>query len=254
MSQTPFIVANWKMHKTIRETRDFCARLKQEWTAIGKNKVAAAVAPPFTALAAAADVLKGSAIGVAAQDSFWETKGAYTGEISPAMLADAGCRFAIVGHSERRQLFHETDESVNRKVLALSLAGLIPILCVGETLAERQAGATLAVVERQMREGLKGWPREKTEDLVIAYEPVWAIGTGQTATPRQAQEVQSFLRGLLPDLLPTGAAARIPILYGGSVKAENIRELMAEKDVDGGLVGGASLEVQSFLGILRGCL
>lgn len=253
MSRTPFIVGNWKMHKTIAETRDFCERLKREWAAIEKAKVAAAVAPPFTALAAAADVLKGSPIGVAAQDVFWESKGAYTGEISPGMLADAGCRLAIVGHSERRQFFHETDESVNRKVLALSTAGVVPILCVGETLAERQGGAMLAVVERQMRQGLKGLKVEKTEDLVIAYEPVWAIGTGQTATPRQAQEIQSFLRGLLKDLFTPEAAARIPILYGGSVKAENIRELMSEKDVDGALVGGASLEVESFLSILQGC-
>jgi triosephosphate isomerase len=254
MSRTPFIVGNWKMHKTLAETRDFCERLKQEWAAIGKNKVAAAVAPPFTSLAAAADVLKGSPIGVAAQDVFWETKGAYTGEVSPGMLADAGCRLAIVGHSERRQFFYETDESVNRKVSALKEAGLVPILCIGETLSERQGGGTLAVVERQMRQGLKGFTVAKTGDLVIAYEPVWAIGTGQTATPRQAQEIHSFLRGLLEDLFTPETADRIPILYGGSVKAENIRDLMAEKDADGALVGGASLEVQSFLSILRGCL
>jgi len=254
MSRTPFIVGNWKMHKTIAETRDFCERLKREWAAMEKNKVAAAVAPPFTALAAAAEALQGSSIGLAAQDVFWESKGAYTGEISPAMLADAGCRLAIVGHSERRQFFHETDESVNRKVLALITAGVVPILCVGETLAERQRGAMLTVVERQMRQGLQGLIGQKTQDLVIAYEPVWAIGTGQTATPRQAQEIQGFLRGLLEDLLTAEAAARIPILYGGSVKAENIRELMAEKDVDGALVGGASLEVKSFVDILRGCL
>jgi triosephosphate isomerase len=254
MSRTPFIVGNWKMHKTVGETRDFCQHLKREWAAMGKNRVAAAVAPPFTALAAAAEVLKGSSIGVAAQDVFWESKGAYTGEISPAMLAEAGCRFAIVGHSERRQFFHETDESANRKVLALSLAGLIPILCVGETLTERQGGATLAVVERQMHQGLKGLTVKEPPDLVIAYEPVWAIGTGQTATPRQAQEIQGFLRGLLGDLFTADSAARIPILYGGSVKVENIRELMAEKDVDGALVGGASLEVESFMAILKGCL
>lgn len=254
MSRIPFIVGNWKMHKTIAETRDFCERLKQEWAAIGKNKAAAAVAPPFTSLAAAADVLKGSPIGIAAQDVFWETKGAYTGEVSPGMLADAGCRLAIVGHSERRQFFYETDESVNRKVSALKEAGLVPILCIGETLSERQGGRTLAVVERQMRQGLKGFTVAKTGDLAIAYEPVWAIGTGQTATPRQAQEIHSFLRGLLQDLFTPEAADRIPILYGGSVKAENIGDLMAEKDVDGALVGGASLEVQSFLSILRGCL
>jgi triosephosphate isomerase len=224
MSRAPFIVGNWKMHKTVGETRDFCQRLKREWAAMGKNRVAAAIAPPFTAL-----------------------------EVSPGMLADAGCRLAIVGHSERRQFFHETDESANRKVLALSLTGLTPILCVGETLSERQGGTTLAVVERQMRQGLKGLTLKEPPGLVIAYEPVWAIGTGQTATPRQAQEIQGFLRGLLGDVFTADWAARIPILYGGSVKAENIRELMAEKDVDGALVGGASLEVESFMAILQGC-
>jgi triosephosphate isomerase len=170
------------------------------------------------------------------------------------MLADAGCRFGIVGHSERRQYFHETDESVNKKAAALIKEGLIPIICLGETLAERQGGSTFAVVERQTREGLKGLGVKDPERLVIAYEPVWAIGTGQTATPNQAQEVQAFIRKIMGEIFSSPMAQGIRILYGGSVKPENIGELMAMNDVDGALVGGASLEVKSFAKIIRGCI
>jgi triosephosphate isomerase len=200
MSRIPLVVGNWKLNKTIRETVDFCRSLKEELfsgpsgAALREKKVEVAVAPPFTALAAAAQALEGSFIGVSSQDAFWAESGAYTGEISPKMLADAGCRFAIVGHSERRQFFHETDESVNRKAAALAAQGLIPIVCVGETLKERQEGQASSVVERQVVTGLKGLAVGNPGAVVIAYEPVWAIGTGQTATSEQAQEIHAFIR------------------------------------------------------------
>jgi triosephosphate isomerase len=188
---------------------------------------------------------------LAAQDVFWAESGAYTGEVAPRMLKDAGCRMAIVGHSERRQYFHETDESVNRKAAALLKEGLIPIVCVGETLAERKEKLTFRVVERQIRDGLKGLAVNDPLQLVIAYEPVWAIGTGQTATPQQAQEVQAFIRKLLGEVFSPPIARGMRILYGGSVKPDNTAELMAMEDVDGALVGGASLEVKSFGQIIQ---
>jgi len=260
MSRIPLIVGNWKLHKTIRETSDFCRSLKEELLsgpngpALREKKAEAAVAPPFTALSAAAQALENSPFHVSSQDAFWAEGGAFTGEISPKMLADAGCRFAIVGHSERRQFFHETDESVNKKAAALAAQGLIPIVCVGETLKERQEGQAFPVVERQIAEGLKGLAGMKPDALVIAYEPVWAIGTGQTATPEQAQEIQAFIRGLLEKVFSGPTAGGMRILYGGSVKPDNIAELMAMKDVDGALVGGASLEVKSFARIVNGCI
>jgi triosephosphate isomerase len=260
MSRIPLVVGNWKLNKTIRETIDFCQALKEELLsgaegpALRAKKVETAVAPPFTALFSAAQALEGSLVGVSSQDAFWAESGAYTGEISPKMLADAGCRFAIVGHSERRQFFHETDESVNKKAAALTAQGLIPIVCVGETLQERREGRAFAVVERQIGAGLKNLGVGRADKLVIAYEPVWAIGTGQTATPDQAQEIQAFIRGLLGKVFSAAIAEAMRILYGGSVKPDNIIELMAMKDVDGALVGGASLEVKSFARIVKGCL
>ena len=254
MARIPLIVGNWKMHKTIQETIDFCLRLKEELAVTGEKRGQVAVAPPFTALTAAAKTLRGSAISVASQDVFWAEKGAYTGEISPKMLADAGCRFVIVGHSERRQYFHETDETVNKKAAVLIKEELIPIVCLGETLSARQEGTAFSVVERQTREGLKGLVLKDPQSLVIAYEPVWAIGTGQTATSQQAQEIQAFIRKLLGEIFPSKTAQGIGILYGGSVKPENIVELMAMEDVDGALVGGASLEVTSFSKIVKGAL
>jgi triosephosphate isomerase len=251
MSRTPLIVGNWKMNKTIKETKDFCRRLKNELTVQKNGPVEVAVAPPFTALAAAAEAFLGSTIAVAAQDVFWAESGAFTGEISPPLLADAGCRYAVIGHSERRQYFGENDESVNKKAVALMKAGLIPILCLGESLKERQGGLAFSVVERQTREGLKDLGVQNPADLVIAYEPVWAIGTGQTATPQQAQEIQAFLRKLLRELFSPAMAQGVRILYGGSVKPDNSAELMAMEDVDGALVGGASLDVQSFVEIVR---
>jgi len=254
MARTPLAVGNWKMYKTIAETTDFCLRLKDEIASAGGKQVGVAVAPPFTALSAAAQALRGSFIAVAAQDVFWVESGAYTGEVSPKMLADVGCRFVIVGHSERRQYFHETDDSVNKKAAALIKEGLVPILCLGETLAEHQGGSTFAVVERQTREGLRGLAVKDPEKLVIAYEPVWAIGTGQTATPNQAQEVQASIRNLVAEIFSPQLAQGIRILYGGSVKPENIGELMTMNDVDGALVGGASLDVKSFARIVSGSI
>jgi triosephosphate isomerase len=252
MSRIPLIAGNWKMFKTIPETVDFCQRLKDEMSAFQGKKVDVAVAPPFTALASAAQALRGSSVRVASQDVFWAESGAYTGEVSARMLKDAGCSMGIVGHSERRQYFQETDESVNKKASALMKDGLIPLVCVGETLAERQGGVTFQVVERQIREGLKGLPVKDPLSVGVAYEPVWAIGTGQTATPRQAQEVQAFIRKLLGEVFSSSLARGIRILYGGSVKPDNTAELMTMEDVDGALVGGASLEVGSFLQIIKG--
>jgi len=251
MPRIPLIAGNWKMFKTIPETLDFCQRLKGEVFALQGKQIEVAVAPPFTALAAAAQALQGTSISIAAQDVFWAESGAYTGEVAPRMLKDAGCRMAIVGHSERRQYFHETDESVNKKAAALMKEGLIPIVCVGETLAERKEKVTFRIVERQIREGLKGVSVKDPLLLVIAYEPVWAIGTGQTATPQQAQEVQAYIRKLLGEVFSSSIAQGMRILYGGSVKPENTAELMAMEDVDGALVGGASLQIDSFCQIIK---
>jgi triosephosphate isomerase len=254
MPRIPFIAGNWKMYKTIQETVDFCQHLKGEVASLQGKRVEAAIAPPFTAISAAAQALQGSPISVAAQDVFWAESGAYTGEISVRMLKDAGCRMAIIGHSERRQYFHETDEAVNKKAAAAMKGGLVPIVCVGETLSARQEGVTFPVVERQIREGLKNLPVKDPLQFVIAYEPVWAIGTGHTATPQQAQEVQGFIRKMLGEIFPTPLSRGIRILYGGSVKPENISELMAMEDVDGALVGGASLDVKSLGQIIRGAI
>ncbi len=259
MARVPLVVGNWKMQKTIQETVDFCQRLKEGLAKDGEcsaslkaGRLEVAIAPAFTALAAATQTLKGSLIFVSAQDSFWAESGAYTGEISPKMLVDVGCRFAIIGHSERRQFFQETDEGVNKKAAALLKAGIIPIICLGETLAERTEGRAFSVVEKQMRAGLKGLAVKSPQDFVIAYEPVWAIGTGQTATSQQAQEIQGFIRKLLAEIFSPAIAPAARILYGGSVKPENTAELMAMEDVDGALVGGASLEVKSFSQIIQG--
>ncbi len=252
MARIPFVCGNWKMHKTAAEA----ARLVQELRAgLGEaaGRVQVAVAPPFTALSAAVQAAAGSAIEVAAQDVHWEAQGAFTGEVSAPMLAEIGCRHGIVGHSERRQLFGETDDGVRRKVGALLAAGLRPIVCVGETLAEREAGRTLEVVERQVRGGLAGLGAEALATVTVAYEPVWAIGTGKTATSAQAQEVHAAIRRLLRELGGPVADA-IRIQYGGSVKPENARELMSQPDVDGALVGGASLKAGDFLAIVKGAL
>jgi len=244
----PFIAGNWKMHKTLAEARAL-ARDIRERAAPGR-RAEVALAPPYTALAAVAQELAGSDIRLAAQDTFWEQQGAYTGAISAPMLADVGCYYVIVGHSERRQHFGDTDAAVNRKLNAVVAAGLIPILCIGETREEREADKTLQVVRTQLEGGL-GTIKPATGDaLVIAYEPVWAIGTGLTATPEQAQTVHHFIRSLLREFVGPVAEA-IRIQYGGSVTPDNAATLLSQPDIDGALVGGASLKPELFLPIIQ---
>lgn len=249
MKRVPLIAGNWKMYKTVPEAIAFVRELKTALAGVGGVEVA--VCPPFTALALVAEALRGTDIAVGAQDVFWEAQGAFTGEISPVMLKDAGCRYVIVGHSERRQYFAETDEKVNRKVQAVLHHGLTPIMCVGETLEEREAGITEEVVGTQTRAGLAGLTEEQVAGMVLAYEPVWAIGTGKTASDEDARQVISYIRGLVKDMYGAGAAENVRVQYGGSVKPGNAAGLMARPDLDGALVGGASLEVESFAGIVK---
>ncbi len=248
-TRTPLIAGNWKMYKTGPEAVAAAQSLR-DLTA-GVVDVDVMIAPAFTALAATAGALEGSMIAVGAQNLHWESEGAYTGEISPGMIRTAGCRYVIIGHSERRQLFGETDQTVNRKVKAALSAGLIPILCIGETEAEREAEQTFSVLDKQVRLGLEGVSLQTPGDIVIAYEPVWAIGTGKTATREQAQEAHAFIRELLGKLYGEGMAEVTRILYGGSVKPDNIAALIHMADIDGALVGGASLEPETFARIMR---
>jgi triosephosphate isomerase len=246
----PLIAGNWKMNGLLREARGLAEGLRKELgTLNGGPEVV--VCPPFLALAEVRAALEGSSLRLGAQDMHWEAKGAYTGEVSAAMLQEAGCTAVILGHSERRHIMGETNEMVNRKVKAALAAGMTPIVCVGELLEERNMGVTREVVERQIAKGLEGLSADDLPRTVLAYEPVWAIGTGKTATPRQAGEVHHYLRRLVGQRGGAPAAERIRILYGGSVKPDNIRELMAEEDIDGALVGGASLEAASFAKIVR---
>jgi len=245
LERQPFIAGNWKMHKTLAEARALARNIRNG--AAPGRRAEVALAPPYTALAAVAGELAGSDIRLAAQNAFWEKQGAYTGAISPLMLADVGCHYVILGHSERRQHFGETNHTVNLKLQAVLAAGLRVILCVGETREERESGRTIARVEEQLREGLAGLAAGP-EALVIAYEPVWAIGTGLTATPDQAQEVHAFIRQELARLLGDGAPYRIQ--YGGSVTPDNAASLLAQPDIDGALVGGASLKPELFLPII----
>jgi triosephosphate isomerase len=245
--RVPVIAGNWKMYKTAREAVEAIRTLRDLVADV--TDVEVVVCPPFTALPAALEAARGSRIRVGAQDCHWEKEGAFTGEVSAPMLADLGCSHVIVGHSERRQHFGETDATVDRKIEAVLAHGLTCLGCLGETLQEREGGATLSVLERQLRGGFAhhlGSPR-----LVIAYEPVWAIGTGKTATPVQAQEAHAFLRRLIGQMAGPEVAAGIRILYGGSVKPDNIGALMAQPDVDGGLVGGASLDPSAFAKIVE---
>jgi len=253
VARRKFVCGNWKMHRTVAEAVALAREVAAGLAQASGGKVQVAVAPPFTALHAVAGALGGTGLEIAAQDVHWEAQGAFTGEVSAAMLAEAGCRHGIVGHSERRQLFGETDESVRKKVGALLGANLLPIVCVGETLAEREAGKTLAVVERQVRGALAGIPPAALAALTVAYEPVWAIGTGKTATSAQAQEVHAAIRKILREL-GGDAADAIRIQYGGSVKPDNAAELLSQPDVDGALVGGASLKAGDFLAIVKGAL
>jgi len=252
MARTKFVCGNWKMFKTAGEARDLVRALAPRVAEVA-GKVQVAVAPPFTALAAVVEAARGTRIEVAAQNVHFEPQGAFTGEISAGMLADLGVKHCIVGHSERRQLFGETDEGVRKKAAALFQAGILPIVCVGETLQEREAGRTLDVVSRQVRAALNGLSTADVARLTVAYEPVWAIGTGKTATTAQAQEVHAAIRTLLSELAG-GAADQVRIQYGGSVKPDNAAELMAQPDVDGALVGGASLKAADFSQIVKGAL
>lgn len=242
------MAANWKMNKVTSETREFIERFFPEVKEV--SNVDIVLAPPFTSLTTASEILKSlknTHIMLVAQDVFYEEKGAYTGEISPLMLTDAGCRHVIIGHSERRQYFSENDEIVNRKIKAAQKGGLGVIFCIGESLEEREAGKTFDILEREMNQGLDG---ADIENIVIAYEPIWAIGTGRTATPEQAQEVHAFIRENLRKKY-SNKSDDIRIIYGGSVTPENIDSLMACTDVDGALVGGASLKVESFIRIVK---
>ena len=243
-NRKPLIAANWKMYKTVAEAISFVKSVQEETGPCTDREVV--IAPAYTALKAVRGILKQQGYGLAAQNCHWEEKGAFTGEISPIMLKDLGCEYVIVGHSERRQLFGVTDETVRLKVGAVFKAGMEPVVCVGEVLDQREQGKTFEVVAGQLEGALNGLSPMQAERLVIAYEPVWAIGTGRTATPGQAQEVHAFIRERIASLFNKGVEKKARILYGGSVKPSNIDELMAEPDVDGALVGGASLEVGSF--------
>ena len=249
---SPLIVGNWKMHKTISETITLINTIKGGLhTAID---VDIAVCPPFTALPAASELLRDSRIDLGAQDMHYETEGAFTGEISPLMLKDVGCRYVILGHSERRVIFKETDELVNKKVLAALKYSFIPIVCIGETLEEREARKAFEVVKRQFDTALKNLDVKEMERVVIAYEPVWAIGTGRTATPEQAEQMHSYIRRLLHEKCGEEIAQKVKILYGGSVKPDNIAQLMEKPNVNGALVGGASIKAESFIQIVTNSL
>ena len=244
----PFIAGNWKMYKTVQEAVVFTKELRS--TIKDVDDVEVVIAPPFTALHAVAEAARNTNIGVSAQNLYWEREGAFTGEISAAMIVEAGAAYTIIGHSERRRLFGDTDAMVNRKVMAAIQNGLTPIVCVGETLEEREGEQTLIVLDRQVKEGLDGLTGSQVADLVVAYEPVWAIGTGRNATAAQAGEAHAHIRTRLRQWFGADAADHCHVIYGGSVKPDNIRELIAEPDVDGALVGGASLEVRSFTDII----
>lgn len=243
------IAGNWKMYKTLKEGQELVIALRRELYKIEDMDIV--VCPPYTLLAYLADALETSNILIGAQDVFWEAEGAFTGEISPKMLQDAGTKYVIIGHSERRQYFTETNETVNKKINAALKCALLPIVCVGETLAEREKDLTFKVLDNQLQNSLKEISHEDILKIVIAYEPVWAIGTGKSASSAQAQEVHNYIRDLLKKMYNKDIAGEIRIQYGGSVKPENIIELMQQPDVDGALVGGASLRIESFADIVK---
>ena len=246
--RVPFIAANWKMYKTVHEAFAFA----KEFRALVKDvkDVEIVLAPPFTALHSVVEATRNSNIGIAAQNLHWEREGAFTGEVSALMLKDAGAEYVIIGHSERRRLFHETDETVNRKLLAALGVQLTPIVCIGETLEERERNETLTVLDRQIKAGLDSLTGDQVAALVIAYEPVWAIGTGRNATPAQAGEAHAHIRSRLRQWFGAAAADQGHVIYGGSVKPDNIHALIALPDVDGALVGGASIDVRAFADIV----
>ena len=242
------IAGNWKMNKTVAESAELAGTIKA--ALVGLRNIEVVLCPPYTSLSAVQTALSGSSIGLGGQDVFWEKEGAFTGEVSSAMLTSVGCAYVIIGHSERRALFHETNETVNKKVMAALKAGLTPIVCVGETLKERQSGKTFAVIKDHIENSLKGLTDDQILKTVIAYEPVWAIGTGINATPEQAEESHRYIRELLTALHNKEVAESVRIQYGGSVNPGNIESLIREKDVDGALVGGASLKADSFIDIV----
>jgi len=244
----PLIAGNWKMHLNLAQSADLAKAVRD---ASQDSMAEVAVCVPFTALSTVAGVLKGSSVRLGAQDLYWEAQGAFTGEVSAAQLKDAGASCVIIGHSERRRLFADTDEAVNKKLKAALAAQLVPIVCVGETLDERQSNKTFRVLETQMASGLKGFAPSDMAPVVVAYEPVWAIGTGVTASPAQAQEAHFFLRQQAAKLYGAGFAAGLRILYGGSVTPETVDALMAQPDLDGALVGGASLKAPAFARIIK---
>src|SRR5688572_33049292 len=246
--RTPLIAGNFKMFKTVAETVAYVNELRSLVKDV--RNVDVVIAPPFTAIAAAAEAVEGTSIGVSAQDVHWEREGAFTGEVSAGMLREAGARFVIVGHSERRALFGETNGSVNKKMHAALTAGLVPIVCIGETLEQRDRNETLAVLDKQIKEGLDGITGDQLSGMTIAYEPVWAIGTGRNATPAQAGEAHFHIRQRLKQWFGLEAAEHCRVLYGGSVKPDNIASLIAQPDVDGALVGGASPDPKSFFAIV----
>ncbi len=247
MSRTALIAGNWKLHNSVSES---VALAESVAKASANANAEVVVAPVFTALSAVRDVLAGSRVGLSAQDVYWAPKGAFTGQVSAPLLRDVGCGYCIVGHSERRQFFGETDETVRRKVQALLEAKIRPIVCVGESLEQREQGATLGVVLGQISAGLAGFSSAALTDVVIAYEPVWAIGTGKTATPEDAQAVHAAIRTHLRGLFGDSFAKQVRILYGGSVKADNAEKLLSQPDIDGALVGGASLVLDQFMAIV----
>ena len=240
---------NWKMYKTGAEAVEFIERLKELLSS--DSAVDVTLAPSFTSLEAAIQAAQGSSISIAAQNVFWEQEGAFTGEVSATMLKSMGVKQVIIGHSERRQFFGETDKTVNRRIKAALSGGLVPIVCVGETLEQREAGQTFKILKTQLETGLEGIDSQAARTLILAYEPVWAIGTGKTATPETAQEAHKFIRETLQDRFDKGLVSSLRILYGGSVKPENTAELLTQPDIDGGLVGGASLKPDVFYGIIN---
>ena len=247
-----FIAGNWKMNNGRAEARDLIRGVLEKTAPIKKTTIM--VAPPFTCLETASELLKGSRIDLGAQNVFWEDKGAFTGEISPLMLRDVGCKYVIIGHSERRQYFHETDQSVNRKIGAALKHGLLPVICVGETLSQRESGSALKVVEEQIRQCLESFSSEQAGSFTIAYEPVWAIGTGRAATAKDAVEVHTHIRSILAQVFGADCAQKVRIQYGGSVTAENIEVFIRESEIDGALVGGACLKADSFAKIIAAAM
>jgi triosephosphate isomerase len=244
----PIIAGNWKMNMTTTQARDLASKLIPLVASVRDRDIV--LAPTFTSLQAVAEAIKGTNMALAAQNLFWEDKGAFTGEISAEMLLDSGCKYVIIGHSERRQYFGETDETVNKKVRQALNKGLLPIVCVGELLSEREAGKANDVIDRQVSGALKGVTAAEMQKIVIAYEPVWAIGTGKTATPDQANEIHAFIRSKVKAMYPAEVAESLRIQYGGSVTPDNVSQLMAKPDIDGALVGGASLKPDSFAALV----